>query len=194
MSGEGDHCARDTSSAVTKEGEKTTMSDRRMTQCENRLRADMMNRLLSDPAVRRCFPGIGDSVTEGLPLCEVLIQRNCHKSDRKSGCCDELEEQVNVDEVTLDGIRNAILSHAEDNLDVLELLLNMPYLPRRSFPLSEGDGPVGCVNVGPTMNTAGTMAIHDLAQRAYLRLLEDAMFDACEREGEDELLDELSIS
>ena len=34
----------------------------------------------------------------------------------------------------------------------------------------------------------------DTAQLPYLRLLEDAMFDACEREGEDELLDELSIS
>jgi len=33
-----------------------------------------------------------------------------------------------------------------------------------------------------------------LGDRAYLRLLEDAMFDACEKEGEDEILDDLNIS
>merc|ERR1719506_499809 len=39
------------------------------------------------------------------------------------------------------------------------------------------------------------MMIHcPLADRTKLRLLEDAMFDACEREGEEELIDELRIS
>ena len=33
-----------------------------------------------------------------------------------------------------------------------------------------------------------------LGHRAVLRLLEDAMLDACEREGEDEALDGLEIS
>lgn len=42
---------------------------------------------------------------------------------------------------------------------------------------------------------SGTSNVHGmLGDRAYLRLLEDAMFDACEKEGEDEILDDLNIS
>ena len=129
----------------------------------------------------------------------------------------ELEERVNVDERVLDGIRTAIYSHAEDNLDILELLLNMPYLPRSSggggaliLPQSndakgrggehEGedinDIPPSASSSSTTSDEADTIMIiiNELAQRAYLRLLEDAMFDACEKEGEDELLDDLTIT
>ena len=78
---------------------------------------------------------------------------------------DELEERVRVEEDALEGTRRCIYSHAEDTLSVLELLVSLPYLPSNS-----------------------------LAQRAKLRLLEDAMVDACERAGEDELLDDLSLN
>ncbi len=45
-----------------------------------------------------------------------------------------------------------------------------------------------------TTTTSTSLALCELAQRVYLHLLEDAMFDACEREGEDEFLDDLIIS
>ena len=85
-----------------------------------------------------------------------------------------------------------MFGHSEDNLDVLEIVLNMPYLPRGSF--SSGGG--GEEGADPTvvLDATTSSALCELAQRAYLRLLEDAMFDACEREGEDELLDDLNIS
>ena len=94
----------------------------------------------------------------------------------------------------MSGIKNAIFSHVEDNLDVFELLLNMPYLPRSSGR----DGPLDSA-VPSDLTTQGlepsTSKVCDmLGDRAYLRLLEDAMFDACEKEGEEEILDDLNIS
>ena len=44
-----------------------------------------------------------------------------------------------------------------------------------------------------TTTTLTSLALCELAQRVYLRLLEDAMFDLCKREGEDKLLDDLNI-
>jgi len=180
----------------------------------HRLHLGMTNRLQSDVSIRRLLllPDIDRSenhtannniinssnIDEGITLCEALIQRN------RSTQSLELEERVNVDESILDGVRSAIYSHAEDNLDVLELLLNMPYLPRIAggfiFPLCNNakgrGGEVGDpVSSSFTSDDATTMTIiNELAQRAYMRLLEDAMFDACEKEGEDELLDDLTIT
>jgi len=130
----------------------------------------------------------------GLPLCEALIQQNQSKPRTKNNSKDSdcvvgavtgnshthgaLEERVNVDEDSLEGIRNAIFSHCDGNLDVLEILLNLPYFPR---------------SPSESLNNPNT-PLCTLAERAYLRLLEDAMFDACEKEGEDELLDDLNIS
>mmetsp|Transcript_507 Transcript_507/g.1018 ORF Transcript_507/g.1018 Transcript_507/m.1018 type:complete len:412 (-) Transcript_507:90-1325(-) len=140
------------------------------------------------------------------PLCEALIQQNpieSVKSDRSLSASEtsvgtpttggELEERVNVHEGTLEGIRMALFSHCDNNLDVLELLLNMPYFPRSTKSTT----------LATTMDKSISESIYTdatkhsmimLAERAYLRLLEDAMFDACEREGEDELLDDLNIS
>jgi hypothetical protein len=202
---------------------KTKEQKRKM---EHKLHAGMTNRLQSDVSIRRLLllPDINrnnnsntvnsnnnSNVDEGITLCEALIQRN-----RTTQL--ELEERVNVDEGVLDGIRTAIYSHAEDNLDILDLLLNMPYLPRSSgggsgaliLPQSndakgrggehEGedinDIPPSASSSSTTSDEADTIMIiiNELAQRAYLRLLEDAMFDACEKEGEDELLDDLTIT
>ena len=129
-----------------------------------RLRAGMIERLKADRLVSRLLST--SKTTPPLTLCEALI----HQSEEGSG---ELEERVNVEDNVLEGIRTAILSQLESNLDVLELLLGLPYLPR---------------------HCTSNVDIAKLANRAYLRLLEDGMFDACEREGEDDLLDDLQIS
>jgi len=141
----------------------------------------VLKRLRSDHYIRKLF-GDDKANNDCVPLCEALIQQNLRSSDRSEGTnnIDELEERVNVEDGTLQGIKNAIFSQCEDNLDVLEILLNMPYLPRSSSPSSDND----ILNQWPSK----------LADRAYLRLLEDAMFDSCEKEGEDELLDDLNIS
>lgn len=78
---------------------------------------------------------------------------------------DELEERVWMDEDLLESIRRSIYSKASSVIDIVELLTSFPYLG------------VHC----------------PLGNRAKLRLLEDAMLDECEREGEDELINDLSL-
>ncbi|KAL3780367.1 hypothetical protein ACHAW5_007125 [Stephanodiscus triporus] len=174
------------------------------TRCDNILRSGMRERLLSNPSVRCLLLVEGEGVP--LLLCEALIRRGRSIDDGcggGGGGGGALEERVDVNDGALDGIRNAIFGQTEDNLDVLEILLNMPYLPRRTFSSGVGVGGEGGGEGGegadPTpvlrdATTTSTTTLRELAQRAYLRLLEDAMFDACENEGEDELLDDLNIS
>lgn len=77
----------------------------------------------------------------------------------------ELEERYRSSEEGLEALRLSLFSHSECNTSVLQFLLDMPWMPRTV-----------------------------LANRARLRLLEDAMVDACEKEGEDDLLEDLNIS
>ena len=78
----------------------------------------------------------------------------------------ELEERVWTDQELLESIRRAIYSQADSLLSVMELLTSLPYLETPGCPLG---------------------------LRARLRLLEDAMIDACEQEGEEELIEELTL-
>lgn len=78
----------------------------------------------------------------------------------------ELEERVWMDENLLESVRRSVFSHTDSVLSVVELLTSLPFCH--------------------TSNCS-------LGHRAKLRLLEDAMLDECEREGEDELIDELSL-
>eukprot|EP00804_Cyclotella_cryptica_P007305 CCRYP_002548-RA/>CCRYP_002548-RA protein AED:0.33 eAED:0.33 QI:0/-1/0/1/-1/1/1/0/90 len=68
----------------------------------------------------------------------------------------------------------------------------MLYLPRGQF-LKCGneckDGVTSDTTVSKEEN-----ALKSLSERAFLRILKDAMWDACEKEGEDEMLDDLMIS
>jgi hypothetical protein len=89
---------------------------------------------------------------------------------------NNLEERVNIAEDICESIKRAVWSSAETTLDVAELfILSFPSLPTTSH--------------SNTVITANTL----LANRARLRLLEDAMIDACEQEGEDQILEDLTI-
>lgn len=79
---------------------------------------------------------------------------------------DSMEERFFTDEEIAEAVRRAVWSTA-DRIDIIDLLGRL-YLP------SSSSG--------------------DLGNRARLRLLEDAMYDACEQEGEEELVEELQIS
>lgn len=76
---------------------------------------------------------------------------------------NKLEERVFMDETVLHGVLRCIYSRASSTLSMLELLLSFPYLPNA------------------------------LGKRAKLRLLEDAMAEACQQQDEDEMLQDLSI-
>jgi hypothetical protein len=100
----------------------------------------------------------------------ILAQAKIQVDDRN------LEERVHVSEQLCEAVKRAIWSSAESPLDVIELILNLPSLP--SMVTSTDD---------KTKKTP-------LANRAKLRLLEDAMVDACEQEGEGEIISDLKIS
>ena len=156
--------------------EKLSSKDRR---AKSKLHAGIIKRLQSDKLIRNLLED------EGKVLCEAVIQQSTNSTN-------QLEERVNVNEDVLSGIKNAIFSHVEDNLDVFDLLLSMPYLPRSSERDGLDDSAVPNTIQGSEPSTSKVCGM--LGDRAYLRLLEDAMFDACEKEGEDEILDDLNIS
>eukprot|EP00980_Cylindrotheca_fusiformis_P003319 scaffold746_cov123-Cylindrotheca_fusiformis.AAC.7 len=98
----------------------------------------------------------------------LLAQAKIHVEE------NDLEERVDVSEQVSEAVKRAIWSSAESPLDVIELILQFPFLP--------------------TTLHKSLSATTELANRAKLRLLEDAMVDACEQEGEDHILEDLDIS
>ena len=179
---------------------------------KRKLHVGMQKRLQSDRLIRCLLldnnndekhdtkQNANNSGSDDILLCEALILQNphntsnthCQRSTSEGG--GELEERVNVNDGTLEGIRKAIFSHTEDNLDVLELLLKMPYLPL-SCRGGDGDGSSATPSTqGTEYSNSQTKTRDMLGDRVYLRLLEDAMFDSCEREWEGDMLDDLNIS
>eukprot|EP00429_Kryptoperidinium_foliaceum_P020225 CAMPEP_0176032692 /NCGR_PEP_ID=MMETSP0120_2-20121206/16139_1 /TAXON_ID=160619 /ORGANISM="Kryptoperidinium foliaceum, Strain CCMP 1326" /LENGTH=277 /DNA_ID=CAMNT_0017366011 /DNA_START=59 /DNA_END=893 /DNA_ORIENTATION=+ len=141
---------------------------------KDKIRAKMVKRLREDAYVSKLLEATAGSAsasksTDQRLLAEAKIQFTP----------SDLEERVTVSEDICEGIRRSVWSSAESPLDVIEVLLNLPFLPTTEHTASDKDSAV--------MTTT-------LANRAKLRLLEDAMCDACEKEGEDELLDDLKIS
>ena len=101
---------------------------------------------------------------------------NSSSSTNKKTRIAQLEERVDVSEEVAEAVRRAVWSSSESSLDVVEFILSMPSLPAMNH------------------NNNNNNTCTPLADRAKLRLLEDAMLDACEREGEDGLLEDLSIT
>jgi hypothetical protein len=89
----------------------------------------------------------------------------------------QLEERVDTSPDVAEAIRRAVFSLAEDSLDVLEVVLALPCLP--------------VVKISPVLLPKNHTTA--LADRARLRLLEDAMCDACEQQGEEAMVQDLDI-
>ena len=161
------------------DNKKIETTDGKNHSMDNKLQSGMIKRLSTDPWIRQIL--VNDDAgksTDGKLICEAFIQQNETNTTKGHAMC---EERVNAQSGSIEGTRHAILSHCEDNLDMLEFLLNMPYLPR--------DGILDMRDFSPK----GKDIIKTLARRAYLRILEDAMFDACEKEGEDDMVDDLNL-
>jgi hypothetical protein len=77
----------------------------------------------------------------------------------------QLEERVDTDAAVATAIRRVAYFTAETDLDVFEILFSMPIMPTTAL----------------------------LGHRARLRLLEDAMCEACEQAGEETMVDDLDI-
>jgi hypothetical protein len=78
----------------------------------------------------------------------------------------KLEEKVYINDDGLEAFRRCIYSRGDDSLAVMELLASLDFLKTPGCPLGK---------------------------RAKLRLLEEAMADACEKQVEEEFLVELAI-
>jgi hypothetical protein len=89
----------------------------------------------------------------------------------------QLEERVDTLPDVAEAIRRAVFFSAQDSLDVLEVVLALPWLP--------------VVKHAPVLLSKNQTSA--LADRARLRLLEDAMCDACEQQGEEDMVQDLDI-
>jgi hypothetical protein len=155
--------------------EKHKGFDRADKKVQDKIRSKMVARLREDAYISKLFVETSDSsssqqsaqVPKGPLLAEAKIEYSAN----------DLEERVRVSEDVAEAIKRAVWASAESPLDVIEVILHLPFLPTTAHK-SEGS----------------TLATTQLANRAKLRLLEDAMCDACEKEGEGELLDDLKIS
>lgn len=96
----------------------------------------------------------------------------------------QLEERVDTSPDVAEAVRRAVFFAAQDSLDVLEVVLALPFLPVVKHAT------VLALSNKKDQRTTSTTA---LADRARLRLLEDAMCDACEQQGEEDMVQDLDI-
>lgn len=172
--------AKTNKSGTNADDEKIQTTNGKNRSMDRKLRSGMIERLCTDQWIRQILVADdADEFIDGKLVCEALIQQNETNTAEGHTKC---EQRVNANSGSIEGTRNSILSHCEDNLDMLEFLLNMPYLPRDGALLD-------------TMDFAAKEKeiLKTLARRAYLRILEDAMFDACENEGQDDMVDDLNL-
>jgi hypothetical protein len=94
------------------------------------------------------------------------------------------EERYGTDESAAEAIRRCVWSSADDAADVLQFVVQ--YLPL--LPAAPAGAPPGFGAGSP----AAQAAIR-LADRARLRLLEDALVDACQRQADDEMVGGLGL-
>ena len=135
---------------------------------EEKIRAKMIQRLREDRFIKQLLVDDKSKKSEeGCLLCEATIK--AYTPEGKSEA--QFEERVDVIDNVAESLRRAVFSRAESTLDIAEVLLNLPLLPGSVHDV------VSC----------------PMADRAKLRLLEDAMFDECEKQ-DDEIIDELKIS
>ncbi len=134
---------------------------------ERKIRKKMISRLRQDSFISQILePGKEAKKPADLLLAKASIYVNASKF--------EMEERVDVSQNAAEILRRSLWSSTTSCLDIVEVMLALPTLPCRSSNKLE--------------------TTTRLANRAKLRLLEDAMVDECEKEGEDQLIDDLKIS
>jgi hypothetical protein len=137
-------------------------------KAEEKIASKMVKRLGDDAYITKWL--LEDGVQEEPSLlyeAHILLQKDSA----------QLEERVDTSPDVGEAIRRAVFSSAEDSMDVLEVVFCFPWLP--------------AVKHAPALlKKKKTTA---LADRARLRLLEDAMCDACEQQGEEVMVQDLDI-
>ncbi|CAJ1951990.1 unnamed protein product [Cylindrotheca closterium] len=152
-------------SAEMVESKKMTDGFNEKAAVDEKIKSKMQKRLKKDAYISKLLTNSkGDRTESDWPVFASAEIRSL---------MDDLEERVDVSQPIAEAIKRAVWSSAESTLDIVDLLLQFPCLPT-------------------SMHT-DIIATTELANRAKLRLLEDAMVDACEQEGEDQILEDLTI-
>ena len=148
-------------------------------KAERKIRKKMISRLSQDSYISKIIALSTEEKTSNnnvLCLAHASIYVNTDKF--------ELEERVDVSDTVAETLRRALWSSTKSPLDIVDMILVLPSLPCHNS---------AAANSSSTTTSSSTCTTR-LANRAKLRLLEDAMLDECEKEGEDQLIDDLSIS
>lgn len=140
---------------------------RKENRANKKAHSGVLKRLRADTLVNRLLDG------KQVLLAEAHVKFNCNDSDFHG--MSKLEERVITSADGMGGMKKLIFSLMESNIDVMEFLLHLPYLPRE-------------------MKGSCQKSSYVLGERVALRLLEDVMLDECEKEGEDELLEDLHLT
>ena len=138
----------------------------------NNIRSRMITRLRQDDYIQKILDD-----KQWFSVCETSVklfhnqQQDQQDNNNNNNNNNGLEERVWVDnENGMEAIRRCVYSQAESPLSIIEILVCFPYLDTTTS---------GCCPLG---------------NRAKLRILEDAMLEECEREGEGDLLQDLQVS
>jgi hypothetical protein len=149
-------------------------------KAERKTRKKMISRLSQDSYISKIIALSTKEKSNKNVLC--LAQASIYVNTDKF----ELEERVDVSDTVAETLRRALWSSTKSPLDIVDMILVFPSLPCHNHNSA-------AANSSSTTTSSSTCTTR-LANRAKLRLLEDAMLDECEKEGEDQLIDDLSIS
>ena len=164
----------------------TTKDDKRQAKADEKIRKRLLKRFLQDDYIQKLYVADASAVknTESTPiLCQATVILKQASDETSVG---DLEERVWTDEDVAEGIRRAVWNTTNDTIDVLEFLLSLPCV----LPTTAWESAMVETAIGDGLSKIQTTA---LADRAQLRLLEDAMYDACEKEGEEEMVKGLDL-
>eukprot|EP00536_Pseudo-nitzschia_multiseries_P002396 jgi/Psemu1/183344/e_gw1.31.39.1 len=148
-------------------------------KAERKIRKKMVARLRKDSYISKLHDehDDDDDDDDGLCLARASIYVNASTF--------EMEERVDVTETVAETLRRALWSSAPSSLDVVEVVLALPSLPCATTTTT--------TTTTTKSSTSGKKTTR-LANRARLRMLEDAMLDECEKEGDERILEDLNIS
>ena len=185
-----------TNSTMTKSGDVTDVTTKTTKKKDStRITTTMIERLCRDEYIRKIL--VSDASGNDTGSSDTNQNRHryllCSASmDTKHEQSYHNEERVYCDETIGEAIRRTIYSSSDSVLDIVDILFRLPYLPcTDSHAVTTTTTPTSGGHDGTATTTTTTTT--KLADRVRLRLLEEATYDVCDNEPDEEIVDDLSI-
>jgi hypothetical protein len=122
-----------------------------------------------------------DGKQQGMVLLEGHVRQYYTRHPTKDSVSYQYEERVHTDGTVAEAIRRCVWSTNHEMMDIFDLLLQLPWLPTTTTTTTRNSS---------THDNTDQAAVTLLANRLQLRLLEDAMVDACEHDDDEDDHDE----